>query len=184
MKVKILDSPGIGLQLNRVVQSGFQDEVDSTIQALNTLAFLWRPALCPREFLPWLAWSQGIKEWDEKWPEQTQRQLIDASYEQHKYLGTRYAVVNALAPFNMDAKITEWFETQPKLTPGTFNVDVYVTDRGIDLPLIKDVRTIVDRAKRKSVHYNLTVNLQCRTLIPLSAISCSSNIITIFPLSH
>jgi len=184
VKWHVIPSTGVAVQLNKRVQAALQPEYQTTTTQIDEIANLWKAETCPKAFLPWLAWSQGIKEWDENWAESTQRAIVSASYEQHKHLGTRYAVVKALEPFAMDAKITEWFELEPKLPTGTFKVDVYVANRGIDLPLIKEVRTLVDRAKRKSVHYSLTVNLQCAIAIPASLISCSSNVITVFPLSH
>ncbi|MBE0367633.1 phage tail protein I [Pseudoalteromonas aurantia] len=171
-----------------VLQAQLQKLIDTEFKALakgaNTVSSLWLPDTCPLEHLPWLAWSQGVKEWDESWPEAIKRQVVADSYLQHQYLGTRYAITNALAHFDMGAQISEWFEHHPMSEPGTFRVDVYVSHRGIDLPLIKETRKLIDRAKRKSVDYNLHMNLQAKPVVELNSIHCSSSMTTIYPYTH
>jgi phage tail P2-like protein len=173
-----------GSALQTQLQTLIGQELTTLEQGADVVATLWQPAHCPLALLPWLAWSQGIKEWDERWPEAIKRQLVADSYQQHQYLGTRFAITNALAHFDMGAQISEWFEHEPMSEPGTFRVDVYVSHRGIDLPLIKETRKLIDRAKRKSVDYNLHMNLQAKPVVELNSIHCSSSMTTIYPYTH
>lgn len=149
---------------------------------ISKLSTLWSPFHCPLPLLPWLAWSQGVKEWDENWHESVKRKVIDDSFEQHKYLGTRYAIIQSLSHFDMGAEITEWFEQTPRAPAGTFKVDVFISHRGIDLPLIRETRKLIDRAKRKSVDYQLQMNLQGNLALATRTVSCSATSTTVYPL--
>jgi phage tail P2-like protein len=173
-----------GSALQTQLQALIAQELATLEQGAQAVSTLWQPAHCPQALLPWLAWSQGIKDWDESWPESVKRSLVADSYQQHQYLGTRFAITNALAHFDMGAQISEWFEHQPMSEPGTFRVDVYVSHRGIDLPLIKETRKLIDRAKRKSVDYSLHMNLQAKPMVELNSMHCSSSMITIYPYTH
>lgn len=170
-----------GSQLQTDLQTLITQELNFIADKTAVLPMLWQPEQCPQALLPWLAWSQGVKDWDESWPESTKRTVVADSFEQHQYLGTRYAITNALAHFDMGAQISEWFEHEPMSEPGTFRVDVYVSHRGIDLPLIKETRKLIDRAKRKSVDYSLHMNLQAFTDVKISSVSTSSFLPTIYP---
>ena len=120
---------------------------------------IWQPDMCPASLLPWLAWANGVKNWDESWSEQTRRDVIENSFEVHKYQGTRYAIEKALKPLNLETELHEWFEVSPNAAPGTFAVDVYVSEQGITDALIKTVHESINGNKRGSAHYTLTMNL-------------------------
>jgi hypothetical protein len=57
---------------------------------------IWNPWSCPVELLPWLAWAEGVDEWDANWPEDVKRQMIAAAPEIRRHRGSVWAVREAL----------------------------------------------------------------------------------------
>lgn len=73
--------------------------------------------------LPWLAWEAHVDGWDTAVTEAQQRALIRNSWDLHKYKGTPWAVLTALAAIGYPrARLTEWWEHTPPGHPGTFRV--------------------------------------------------------------
>ncbi len=71
---------------------------------------MWNPDTCPLAFLPWLAWSLSVDEWDGDWPEEVKRTVIRASIDIHRRKGTLWAVKSALTAAGYgDAVVTEFF---------------------------------------------------------------------------
>jgi phage tail P2-like protein len=71
---------------------------------------MWNPDTCPLAFLPWLAWSLSVDEWDADWPEETKRAVIRESIGIHRQKGTLWAVRRALAAAGYgDAIVTEFY---------------------------------------------------------------------------
>lgn len=56
------------------------------------LGALWDPARCPVDWLPALAWTAGIEEWNAEWPEAVKRHAIAVAFELHRVRGTWGAV--------------------------------------------------------------------------------------------
>ncbi|WP_440055482.1 phage tail protein I [Pseudoalteromonas sp. T1lg65] len=170
-----------GSTLQTQLQQAISEQLLPVAQGADVIGTLWQPDTCPAGLLPWLAWSQGVEHWDENWNEATKRKIIAQSYEQHKFLGTRFAVINGLAPFGYRTNIKEWFEKHPQGEPGTFSVDVSVTDKGINSELIEQIHASVTQTKRKSVQFDLSVSLLSESKIQLAAASCSSLSATVYP---
>jgi phage tail P2-like protein len=68
---------------------------------------LWSPQTCPAGILPWLGWALSVDEWDPTWPEQTQRNVIAASIENHRRKGTIGALRQALSRIGYEVEIDE-----------------------------------------------------------------------------
>ena len=68
---------------------------------------LWSPMTCPAAQLPWLAWALSVDQWDATWPDETKRQIIAASIEQHRQKGTVAAVRRALQRLGYEVEIDE-----------------------------------------------------------------------------
>lgn len=76
------------------------------------IADLWSADRCPEAFLPFLAWSFSVDDWDPAWPEATKREVIAASVEVHRHKGTLWSVRRALAAMGYgDCRITEGWQT-------------------------------------------------------------------------
>lgn len=85
---------------------------------------LWSPQTCPAGILPWLGWALSVDDWDPTWPEQTQRNVIAASIENHRRKGTIGALRQALSRIGYEVEINEQtgvaytFALRMKLGPG------------------------------------------------------------------
>lgn len=72
------------------------------------LSSVWRPEDAPPAFLPWLAWTFSVDEWNPDWPDDTKRNAIAASLEIHRRKGTVWAMRRALEVAGLgDAQIQE-----------------------------------------------------------------------------
>lgn len=69
---------------------------------------MWNPETCPAAFLPWLAWSLSVDDWDEQWSEAVKRTVIRASIDVHRFKGTVASIKLALRAAGYgDAEIWE-----------------------------------------------------------------------------
>lgn len=113
---------------------------------------LWDPDRCPASHLPWLAWQFSVDGWDPTWTESQKRAAIRASFEVHRYKGTRYAVERALAALGYSTHLIEWFQEAPPAAPGTFAVEVDLDDRGISAELYDQVERLALATKNARSH--------------------------------
>lgn len=58
---------------------------------------LWNGNTCPKNMLPWLAWSLSVDDWEADWSEAKKRAAINESLEIHEHKGTPSAIYRALA---------------------------------------------------------------------------------------
>lgn len=141
-----------------------EHQIEALEQRLTDLEIpieqLWNPATCPVVALPYLAWAVSVDVWDPNWPENIKRQVIAAAPELHRIKGTPKAVKQALTALNLDYSYSEWHEQLPLGTPGTFNVDVWVSEQGIDESFAHTVTAQINANKRATAHYLLSLNLQ------------------------
>lgn len=69
---------------------------------------IWSPERCPAAFLPWLAWTFSVDQWDRDWPDTTKRAVIAESLSVHRSKGSRGSIERALAALGFpDAIIIE-----------------------------------------------------------------------------
>jgi|GEM_PF-1176663 len=111
---------------------------------------LWNPYLCPVPVLPYLAWALSVDVWDDSWTEERKRKVIAAAPAVHRLKGTRGAVERALAAFDLEATIVEWWEDGAR--HGTFRVDVIYRDGGPEFHILTQRQALeaVRAAKPKS----------------------------------
>ena len=84
---------------------------------------VWNPDTCPERFLPWLAWSVSVDEWDASWSLARKREVIRNSVAIHRLKGTPGAVRRAIAARGYSSKISEWFMTGDAVH--TFRLDAF-----------------------------------------------------------
>jgi phage tail P2-like protein len=89
---------------------------------IGMVGSLWNPLSCPPEVLPFLAWGLAISRWDENWTLAQKRTETANAIAFHKRKGTRGIVEEVLARFHPLLTVVEWWETNPRGTPGTFEV--------------------------------------------------------------
>lgn len=161
------------------------ESVTGKIEAFQTqtkIADLWNPQTCPEAFLPWLAWTLHVDNWDDKSLSLEQkREMIKASYGVHTIKGTVGAVRKALAPLKYDMKIVEWFEEKKK--PYTFRIAVDVNGKKIDTAIFTQIQSIVEETK--NIRSHLTgIELIASTTCPFYVGGMSvvvDDVVTVYP---
>lgn len=140
--------------------------VDPTV-----IVTIWNPATCPAVLLPWLAQGVSVDVWSGSWSEEQQRQVIAASPMVHRLKGTLGAVRRALAAFDLETRVIEWWEDGSRR--GTFRVEVVYRDEGpvFDLATQGYAIQAVDAAKPKSRVFTTRAVLQAAGPVYLAALA-------------
>lgn len=143
---------------------------------------LWNPDTCPAALLPWLAFALSLDKWNDAWTEIQQRAAIKASYYVHAHKGTIGAVRKALEAIDYELKVVEWFEKAPAGTPYTFDIQVKVSDRGINDAVYKDIEDIVNATKNVRSHLGtVTAVAVLRGTLNSLAATLSGEYVTVYP---
>ncbi|MBR9651917.1 phage tail protein I [Thalassovita aquimarina] len=113
------------------------------------------PASVDVGLLDHLAWEHSVDVWDLDWPEDVKRSVIAASAEVHRHKGTPYAIRAALAAFDVDSELLEWFEPEgvaDGMEAGSFRVTAYAgrslygpTENAIDNKMVYAMTAVVQR---------------------------------------
>ena len=141
---------------------------------------LWDPMTCPYELLPYLAWQYSVDRWDEKWSERTKRKVVAESFEIHKLKGTKEAIRRAVEPFGYLINITEWWQTNSE--PGTFSLDVGVSDAGITDESYNELTRIIDDVKPVSRQIiGLSLHIMATGNTAVGASIYDGNTLSIYP---
>lgn len=130
---------------------------------------IWNADNCPIEYLPFLAYAWSVDEWNDAWSIETQRNVIKNSVWVHQRKGTLGAVKRALAAMNYDTSVIEWFEKNPKGSPGTFSIEAHPRN-GIITDSERQIRAVVDAVKRLSAHYDIYFGKTVNTTIAAYAV--------------
>lgn len=146
------------------------------IQTLNN------PWNCPFEFLPWLAWSFSVDDWQSHWSERIKRQVIATSAATHKIKGTKGAMVKALNSVGADISVTEWFEMTPQGEPYTFVADINIRNGELNENVLLEMYRIIDSTKNARSHYYVQATLtQDKGIFYVGSIADETHITTIQP---
>ncbi|KAB2762286.1 phage tail protein I [Brucella anthropi] len=140
--------------------------VDPTI-----IATIWNPETCPKVLLPYLAMGVSVDVWSADWSDDQQRRVIAASPMVHRLKGTRGAVERALAAFDLETQIVEWWEDGSRR--GTFRVEILYRNGGPVFDLETQVSAIlsVDAAKPKSRIFATRAVLQAQGSLYVGALA-------------
>lgn len=128
---------------------------------------LWDPKRCPLALLPYLAWARSVDHWDPSWPEATKRAMVSDAFYIHQHKGTLGALKRVLAPFGVDFKIIEWWQTVPKGPLGTFSITLSIMNRGISEATYFELQRLIDDAKPISRFYSLTIAIKLLGYCPM-----------------
>lgn len=141
---------------------------------------LYNPDVCPAAFLPWLAWTYSVDEWNPQWTEAQKRAAIKNSIFVHKHKGTIGAVRTALAALGFGAQMQEWFNQTPAGAPYTYRLLLEADQVGIDQEAIKIIEKVVASTKNLRSHLDTIVPSAITHSGPVLAAVCGSgNEITI-----
>ena len=143
---------------------------------------LWNADRCPVNLLPFLAWACSVDRWDDAWPESIKRGTIKASYFIHKHKGTIAAVRRVVESLGYLIRITEWWQTTPLGTPGTFRLDVGVLDTGITDAMFQEMERLIADAKPVSRHLTgLALYLETRGQVQIGLATYHGDAMTVYP---
>lgn len=114
----------------------------------------------PSQFLPYIAWQKSVDYWDGSWQEELKRKVIKESRDLHRLKGTPTAIKKALEPFGYEVTLIEWFQAEPNLMPGTFNLELDVIGKSLNAETYSEINRLVSESKAASRHLaNLTVTI-------------------------
>ena len=122
------------------------------------------PQTCPVELLPLLAFAASVDYWNDSWPEQVKRNVIENSPEVHRLKSTVGGLQKALDSLGFDMQIIPWFKQKPKGERNTarciLNVnDNYDPDRPINSDEIQDILRMINANKRLRVHIDFDTSI-------------------------
>lgn len=147
----------------------------------RVIATIWNPATCPAVLLPWLAQGVSVDIWSDDWPDAQKRQVIAASPMIHRLKGTLGAIRRALAAFDLETRVVEWWEDGERR--GTFRVEIVYGDGSpvFDVDVKSFVSAAVDAAKPKSRVFKTRAVIEAHGRIHVSAFARSALIATAHP---
>lgn len=111
---------------------------------------LWNPTTCPAKFLPYLAWAFSVDRWDERWPEETKREVVRSAWFVHSHKGTRGVIRRAVEPLGYVINFQEWWEANDP--PGTFRLNIGVLESGVTEEMYHEMERLIADAKPASRH--------------------------------
>lgn len=143
---------------------------------------IWNPMTCPAVLLPWLAQGVSVDVWSDAWPETTKRAVIAASPIVHRLKGTLGAVRRALAAFDIESRVVEWWQDGSRR--GTFRVELIYRNGGpvFDLAMQGHAIQSVAAAKPKSRVFTALAVLQARGTVHVGAFAQTAIVVTAHPL--
>ncbi|MFV0385660.1 phage tail protein I [Paracoccus sp. (in: a-proteobacteria)] len=107
-------------------------------------------------WLDHLAWEHSVDVWDPDWPDDVKRRIIAASAEIHRFKGTPHAIRTALAAFDVETDLLEWFEPEAVadgMEAGCFRVTAYAGrslygpgENAIDNRMLQAMNAVIQRA--------------------------------------
>lgn len=142
---------------------------------------IWNPMTCPAALLPWLAQGVSVDVWSDAWPESTKRAVIAASPIVHRLKGTVGAVRRALAAFDIESHVVEWWQDGSRR--GTFRIEMIYRNGGpvFDLVLQGHAIQSVTAAKPKSRVFTARAVLQARGTVYVGAFARAAVVATAHP---
>ncbi|MCF6777570.1 phage tail protein I [Thiotrichales bacterium 19X7-9] len=133
----------------------------------NVIRLLFKPDLCPIEFLPYLASYLSVDfEPYNKADEAQKRQMIAESIDIHRKKGTLGALEKALGAMDYEINVREWYQYSGGI-PHTFTIDV-ITDTtkndkvSLDLDLI---RNVIDTNKNVQSAYLFNLETRSQSIV-------------------
>lgn len=89
----------------------------------NPIGTIWNPRIVQSHILPYLAFALSVDKWENDWPDNIKRQVVEASVVVHRRKGTVGAVKKAIEATGINVSFTEWFENSS--VPHTFTITAW-----------------------------------------------------------
>lgn len=135
---------------------------------------VWNPATCPAALLPWLAFGLSIDTWAADWPEAVKRERIRAAIDIQRRKGSVKSVRDIVSVFGGQLALREWWQTEPKGVPHTFEVALNLNG-ATGAPATADyIDAVIDEIRRtKPVrsHFEFIQGLSVSASIGIKAVA-------------
>jgi len=161
--------------------SPLERAVEKAVEAVAipmALGDIWNADTCPLAVLPWLAWSLSIDSWSPDWPEAVQRQRVKTAIAIQRSKGTAGSVRAIVEVFGGQIAMREWWQTTPKGTPGTFEVNLNLNDTSGAPASADQIASVIDqiaRTKPVSAHFEFVQGLQATASLGIKAAARVAN---------
>lgn len=126
---------------------------------------LWNADTCRADLLPWLAWALSLDDWKPYWPESVKRARVRTAIAIQRRKGTVGSVRDVVAAFGGSLLVREWWETQPKGRPHTFDVVMTIAGQSgqqVTAAFVDDVIAEIYRTKPVRSHFTFTQGMQAQ----------------------
>jgi phage tail P2-like protein len=138
------------------------------------LAELWNPTTIGANLLPWLAWSLSVDSWKSYWTDAVKRNRVRTAIDIARHKGTAKSVRDVVESFGGHVEIREWWQTEPKGIPHTF--ELILTLSGQDgteatAQYVDDVIAEVTRTKPVRSHFSFTQGIQLMGRVGVIAVA-------------
>ena len=136
---------------------------------LNDGLFYCRIDSLSSEALDHLAEQWSATVWRDSWPIEVKRSVLRALITDKSRLGTLSAVKKAVSSLGSGVFIREWWQTEPRRTPHTFEVviDQNAIEGVADEDLIFDLMRSVDYAKAVRSQYTVVLTYKTQAFLKL-----------------
>ena len=114
----------------------------------------------------------SIDAWKPYWPEAIKRERVRRALEIQRHKGTVESVRTVVESFGGAVELREWFQTEPRGVPGTFELWLTLNGEGgteATAAFVDDVIAEVDRTKPVSRHFTFTQGVTASTGIGVAA---------------
>jgi len=135
---------------------------------------LWNPDTIPLPLLPWLAWSLAVDSWKPYWSESVKRARVRQAIDIARRKGTAQAVRDVVTAFGGLVTVREWWQTEPKGPPGTFELVLTLSGRDgteASAQYVDDVIAEIRRTKPARAHFTFTQGFQALGAIGVMAVA-------------
>jgi len=145
------------------------------LEAIPTpLPTLWDADRCPVDQLPWMAWALSLDDWQPDWSEAVKRQRVRSAIAIQRRKGTANSVRMVVQSFGGAVAIREWWQTEPRGEPHTFDLSLTLTGadgQSASAQFVDAVIAEVERTKPVRSHFTFTQGFQAEARVGVFAVA-------------
>ncbi|MCC4633607.1 phage tail protein I [Xanthomonas dyei] len=133
---------------------------------------LWNPDTCPAGHLPWLAWTLSVDDWKADWSDAVKRSRLRSAMAIQRRKGTANSVRMVVESFGGAVAIREWWQTEPRGEPHTFELALTLTGadgQSASARFVEEVIAEVERTKPVRSHFTFTQGFQAEARLNIVA---------------
>ncbi|CAM4057823.1 Baseplate protein I [Pseudomonas reidholzensis] len=169
------------LPLNRTpLERAIEKAADEDLRI--DLRLLYSPDDCPPHLLYQLAWAWSVDRWEDHWSDSVKRSVIRSAFYVHAHKGTLGALRRVVEPFGYLIDVEEWWRAVPNGVPGTFSLNVGVSDSGITDETYRELAALLDDARPVSRHMvGLAISLETKGGFYVGASISDGDVLEVYP---